>query len=206
MRSLLGKSTLTILWDFKKFFDSLDIDVLVEEALAVDFPMMELALSLQIHLAPRRLKMGTAIGDAVTELGGSILAGCKRSTGFARTYTLRFVIGLARRFRQVSLYQHVDDMTNLCKPTFNNNLVTLALQYAMAFKEGVDKLRLTISDKTTVVPLNDDTKRLCRIANRANIPMKAAAGGVDIGVDSSSGTRRVTAKQKERLRESGKKS
>lgn len=108
-----------ILWDLKNSFDTIDIMHLFREVEAVGLPMCKLALSMSVHTAPRRLRLGTTIGRPIQAMGVSILAGCKRSTQFARVYTLRLVNGLAYRFaaRQlpysVTLYQHVDDMSAL---------------------------------------------------------------------------------------------
>ena len=57
-----GQQTITLLWDIKKFFDSIDISKLIEEAEATGFPLRQLALSLAVHLAPRRLMLGSAVG------------------------------------------------------------------------------------------------------------------------------------------------
>ena len=93
--------TLNILWDMKKFFDSLDIFILIQEALFLEFPLLQLTLSLIIHHAPRRLKLGNAIGDVVFGFGRSILAGCKRSTDLARVYTIRMVKQLHRKYLKI---------------------------------------------------------------------------------------------------------
>ena len=47
-----GQQTVTLLWDLKKFFDSINIPKLVEEAEETGFPIKQLALSLAVHLAP----------------------------------------------------------------------------------------------------------------------------------------------------------
>ena len=80
-----GKKTVTFLWDLKKCFDSLNIPMLVAEAEITGFPLRQLALSLAVHLAPRRLRLGKAVGHPILEIGQSILAGCKRSTHLARS-------------------------------------------------------------------------------------------------------------------------
>lgn len=91
LASCEGKQTVTLLWDLKKFLDSINIPKLVEEADVTGFPIRQLALSLAVHLAPRRLQLGKAMGMLILEFGQSILAGCKRSTHPARVYTVRAV-------------------------------------------------------------------------------------------------------------------
>ena len=128
-----GKALCSILWDFKKFFDMIDTEVLIEEAAAVGFPMEELILSLTVHQAPRRLKTGKVVGEAMEALGRAILAGCKRSTQLARAYSLRMVRKLAAAHPRVDLYQHVDDMTVFIKPQANHLLAEEAIDYIIDF-------------------------------------------------------------------------
>ena len=81
-----------------------------------------------MHLAPIRLKLGDAVGMPIIELGRSILAGCKRSTHLARVYTIRAVRELDDKHPNVSLGQHVDDISNLVVARTENELVTRAVQ------------------------------------------------------------------------------
>ena len=96
-----GCHTLTMLYDMKKFFDSINISKLFELAAACLFPL-KLVLSMVVHHAPRRLKLSTALSEPITALGRSILAGCKRSTQLARVYTLQMVKGLAQAHQGIT--------------------------------------------------------------------------------------------------------
>ena len=146
------KHTLTLLWDLKKFFDSISVKKLFAEAYRLGFPIKQLALSMAVHHAPRRLKLGAAIGQPILRLGRSILAGCKRSTDLARVYTLRLVSALAESHPLVTLYQHVDDISNLVVASSTDHLVSAAVEYAKDFARMVAALQLTISDKSTAYP------------------------------------------------------
>ena len=107
-------------------------------------PPGPLALSLGVHQAPRRLKIGKAYGDAIGVLGRAILAGCKRSTQLARAYTLRMVRRLAADFGHVDLHQHVDDMTVFIKPAANHLLAEEAYSYINDFADEARKLKMEI--------------------------------------------------------------
>ena len=188
-----------LLWDLQIFFDSIDVKTLFAEAAEVGFPLLQLALSMLVHQAPRRLKLGTAIGEPILELGRSILAGCSRSTDVARVYTLRMVKTLACCHPLVKIYQHVDDISNLVTGHTPNALVAAAVRYAMHFKELAQQLLLTISQKSMVVPATAEATRFARIVNRHAIPMKVEKQGVDIGVDTSSAHIRTTKMQTTRI-------
>jgi hypothetical protein len=110
---LEGSNLLTILWDLKKCFDTINIFCLFQEAVKLEFPLRQFVLSIIVHHSPRRLKHGNAVGEAIVKLGRSILAGCKRSTHLARVYTLTMVRDLAAKHKSIQLFQHVDDMSNI---------------------------------------------------------------------------------------------
>ena len=205
-----GKQVMMVLWDLKKFFDSINIEVLFKEAVALNFPFKQLILSMLVHQAPRMLKLGSAVGEPITNMGRSMLAGCKRSTQFARVYTLRLVRSLAYNHagnvlsRTVSLYQHVDDLSALVVADNKRAVVNAALDFTADFKAKTDLLQLEISDKSTVVPDNDETKKFARIAQQRNVPMKTASSGVDIGVDTAAASRRAVKKQSQRINATAK--
>ena len=200
LMSLEGRALFTILWDFKKFFDMIDIEVLIQEAAAVNFPMEELVMSLTVHQAPRRLKVGKAIGDVIDALGRAILAGCKRSTQMARAYTLRMVRRLSLHHPHTELYQHVDDMSNLVKPTQDHLMTEEAVRYVRDFADETKRLKMEISDKSIIIPETEETRRVVRIVNREGIQLSTATRGVDIGVDTAAASTRTTAQQKERIK------
>jgi len=197
-----GYHTLTMLYDMKKFFDSINVSKLFEHAAQFFFPLKQLVLSMTVHHAPRRLKLGTALSEPISGMGRSILAGCKRSTQLARISTLPMVQALARMHKGVtSIYIHVDDISTLTKARDKDKMVSKAFEFATKFKEASNELLLDISDKTTVVPYNEHTRQFADMANAIGIPMSADAAGVDIGVDTSSSARRATQKQAARIKQ-----
>ena len=122
-----------------------------------------------MHQAPRCLKLSTAFGEIVQALGRAILAGCKRSTQLARAYTLRMVKRLSMEHPGITLYQHVDDMTNLVRPRSAASLAEEAVQYIRDFASEAARLHMAISEKSVILPDNEHTRRVCRIANREGI-------------------------------------
>ena len=64
-----GKFTMVLLWDIKKFFDSIDIPILFQKAGELGFPLKQLVMSMIVHQAPRRPKFGKTIGEAIANLG-----------------------------------------------------------------------------------------------------------------------------------------
>ena len=184
----------------EKVFDSIDIEVLIQLARECGFPMKQLAVSLIVHQAPRRLKLGKALGECINNLGRSILAGCKRSTHFARVYLLKMVRHLAKTHKDTSLYLHVDDISNLTRGTSQKELSDKAFEWAKDFEDWTTDLKLDISDKSAVVPVCKAAEVFSKRVVGASIPMKMMKEGVDIGVDTSSAAARTVTKQLERVK------
>ena len=128
-----GKHTMVLLWDIKKFFDSIDIPILFQKAEELGFPLKQLVMSMIVHQAPRRLKLGKAIGKAIAKFGRSMIARCKRSTQLARLYTVGGIKQLARLHNSVQMYQHVDDVSNLVADESNQKAVVKTLRFAVDF-------------------------------------------------------------------------
>ena len=193
------QDTLTMLYDMKKFFDSLNVAKLFELANDCPFPSKQLVLSMIVHHAPRRLKLGKALSEPIVRMGRSILAGCKRSTPLARVYTLNMVKVLANTHSTfTSLYIHVDDISTLTKASSGKEMVKRATAFACDFAKFARDLKLDISDKTTVVPDNVHTRQFAKNASQLGVPMKVSKEGTDIGVDCSSASKRSTKKQRAR--------
>ena len=161
-------------------------------------------MSMIVHQAPRRLKLGETIGKAIAKFGRSMIAGCKRSTQLARLYTVGGIKQLARLHNSVQMYQHVDDVSNLVADESKQNAVVKTLRFAINFATMFKDLHLEISTKTTVVPDNESTRKVARILTQSGIPMKTDKAGVDIGVDTAAGQRRSIKKQSGRIKETKK--
>ena len=68
-----------------KFYDNIDICILVKEAIGCGYPAVMLALGMQMHMALRGLKAyNTHPGYTVPSNG--IIAGCTQSTYYAKVY------------------------------------------------------------------------------------------------------------------------
>ena len=82
--SVLGGCSVSIFWDIAAFYDSISLPMLARSAAALYVPPLAFALAGQMHLAPRHLKLGSAVSSQVAGMGRSIIAGCVSSTSLAR--------------------------------------------------------------------------------------------------------------------------
>ena len=70
---------MVVLWDFVKFYDTIRYDVLRRECENNNYGKRKTAMSMLVHAAPRKLKMGKAVSKTTKSVGRGIVAGCKRS-------------------------------------------------------------------------------------------------------------------------------
>ena len=81
----LGEEFAAIFNDFEKYFDALDVETVIDEAVATNFPISQLAFSLLQHVAPRVLQVRGCSSKSV-QVNASILAGRKFSVPITRMY------------------------------------------------------------------------------------------------------------------------
>ena len=67
-----------------KFYDKIRYDVLRRECEENKYGKRKTAMSMLIHAAPRKLKMGKAVSKNTRSMGRGIVAGCKRSQSLAK--------------------------------------------------------------------------------------------------------------------------
>ena len=88
-RGVLSKQAVgAMLWDFEKFFDTINVATVLAEGELLTFPLTDLVLGLDMHLAPRRLQVHGVVSQPITVLG-SILPGCALAIPFTRIFMRR---------------------------------------------------------------------------------------------------------------------
>ena len=115
VKAQLGYKVILALWDIQKFFDSLDIELLIERSQELNFPPTVLALALEVHKGTRHLSAAGTTAKPIGDTGSSILAGCTNSTSFSRAYIRKITRGLADGAKKGTsaehiLFEHVDDL------------------------------------------------------------------------------------------------
>ena len=88
-----GNDTWSTLLDMGKFYDNIDIPQLIELADHQAYPALILNLGLQMHMAPRGLRCYRHCPGQVRWNHG-IIAGCTKSTTFAKIYLKVVLQGL----------------------------------------------------------------------------------------------------------------
>jgi len=92
----------------KKIFDTIDIPILIDQAIG-HFPATELSLALQQHLAPRVIQVAGFSAQPIPVFK-SILAGCAHSVAMTRNLLLQSVKEVEEHNLPATITKvHVDD-------------------------------------------------------------------------------------------------
>ena len=103
-----GKEVLGMLLDLTKYYDQIALLLLLQAGIQHHFPLHLLCLSIQMHLAPRRLSKHSIFSLAIRPFS-SILAGCGRAVSMARLYLLGPVAQLRETTPTLHVREFVDD-------------------------------------------------------------------------------------------------
>ena len=104
----LGQAALELMFDIEKFYDSIDIVLLVQESIRMEYPVHEMLNGLVAHRLPRVIKVGNDVSLPV-DIRASILQGCMRSNSWARMYVHKMLEDMHYEI-PFTINQFVDDM------------------------------------------------------------------------------------------------
>ena len=196
---LEGKHLAGCLMDLAKFYDGIDINIMISAAVAMDFPKQLLVLGLDACLGIRQIMMSDQLADTIASATG-LLPGCVLATSFARAFMIPLLSRLKSQMEDLTLRVYVDDV----KLRRAGDTATEAAQKgATAIGQAAvlfEMARCTVSDKTTLMASNAATaKELVQRLQLAGYNWTWAKQAKDLGVDTSFGARRVTKIRQERF-------
>ena len=137
----------TILWDFAKFFDYIDGDLLYKAGQELQFPRIDLDLGLSMHYATRWLVALHCFSADIT-VYRSILAGCSLAIPFTRVYLRNELEPLIERYDMVTTTVYVDDISQMIIGSIRFVAHFLAC-VALSFAQIAQRLKLQLVDPDT---------------------------------------------------------
>ncbi len=188
-----GKCVLHFLWDLRKFYDSVRLEVLHERLESLGYNLHLLYLGFLAHKAPRVLKVGHCYSEVIAETGRSMIAGCQQSVSWARGLLVRFVEAVSNVVPRSPCGVHVDDLSHVVAlDDHGASAVAKGLTIGMMVAEGIKELDLRLSDKSVLLPASSPTAQaVVKGLREAGVGIRAAAVGEDVGIAATAGTRRV---------------
>jgi len=147
--SLTEDQVIGVFHDFAKFFDTIDIEILINKAIEADFPMLDLALTIMQHVAPRIIQCDSFCGEAII-VNRSILAGCRHSVALTRVLLLFSMTELAVNNPIAQPEVYVDDTAMLAYGEREETLENIT-KAVLEFTQMASKLKLKLSTKGVIV-------------------------------------------------------
>ena len=89
LATLLAAPCAELLWDIRKFYDSIVPQFLAALSIPLQYPAVELYLGMACHLSSRTIRKASCFSGWVVP-GCSILAGCTQSTTWSKIYLSTF--------------------------------------------------------------------------------------------------------------------
>lgn len=138
--SIQGQTTIQVLWDLEKLYDTRNLVQLVREAKHQNYPLVPLALGLQAHTGARVVVNNSTAAAPLLDPSTSILAGCMQAVAWAKVYLKRTVSQIHTGWPAAGPQQHIDDLSQTITGT-SQETFGIASQAAPALWEGLKQLR-----------------------------------------------------------------
>ena len=146
----LGEAPIAIFNDYYKFFDTIDIKILLQKCNEHDFPLIDSAILLQQHLAPRVIQANGLLSLAM-EVSNSILAGCGYSWDLTRALQIDLLSNINNTHSHANIKSFIDDISMFAKGKMDHYVLQVLIPAEITFGEGVKKLGLTLSPEGNIV-------------------------------------------------------
>jgi hypothetical protein len=154
-----------VFWDLEKLFDTVPVGKLCLLAHALQFPLSDLLMSLQVHYLPRVIVYQRVVGPVLLPRR-SILAGCAFSIPFVRALLRMAVVNVVRSVPLICTQTYVDDMAQVGAHANQHQLAENLALAATVLARRVGHLQLLISAKSTIVTQPRWTARYVKHALR----------------------------------------
>ena len=145
----LGDLSLAVFNDFEKFFDSIDIPKLLEQAVLTQFPARKLAFLIQQHVCPRVIQANGFTSKAVS-IFRSIIAGCLSSVALTRVYTKNAIADIDNKHPKSNTNVFVDDTCMQATGRTIEDVLEIIVPAVSMFGDKVRALKLSLSPKAAV--------------------------------------------------------
>jgi hypothetical protein len=195
----VGACTGGVYFDMAKFYDSLQVDIVLEKAASLGFPPLVLYLALMVHMAPRILRAGQEYSDPVYP-ASSILAGCGMSVAWTRAVLHQLLDEVHRRHRptELSMESWVDDLTSVIQGS-ERSCVSVGVDAGLFIAAGAKRLGLTISPKSAVLFNRPGVaKQVSDQLREHGVIIQATTLTKDLGLGTTAAGRRRTVHQQQR--------
>jgi hypothetical protein len=149
----MGLAASLLLWDMRKFFDSIKLSAVVKSCLELEYPPVLLAISLRVHAAARQLIVPTTAGqcysEAILPQEHSILAGCVQSVAWTRALMHDLLSHLHAAYKPIVIESWVDDLSQMVVGT-PSQVGNKTFRAGCELRDGMLAKGCSVSTKSTL--------------------------------------------------------
>jgi hypothetical protein len=154
--SRTGSTVVGVLWDLQGFYASVNATVAERRALGKEMHPRLLGTAAWSHRAPRVVRVERHVGEILNVVPHSLVAGCTSSMSITRSMLpsvaeLELRTGRHAESEGDSLYRHVDDHFQMGWAPSTKAAVMRTIALGKRLARWFERLKLQVSDKTTVV-------------------------------------------------------
>ncbi|CAK0808098.1 unnamed protein product, partial [Prorocentrum cordatum] len=182
----MGFHAAGVFYDAANFYDNIGLDQLIEKASALQYPLLPLAMAVQMYLAPRAIMAHSLFSD-IFEPANSMVAGCGQAVDLTRPLLYGILDAAHRHHIFVVMQQYLDDLA-LQVEGARRQVIDQIKHVAALVHDGFKQLAIPISVKTAVVASDKDLQaEVASILDSLGTPNKQPGVVRDLGVDTSLG-------------------
>ncbi|CAK0878929.1 unnamed protein product, partial [Prorocentrum cordatum] len=180
----------TSLMDVEKFYDFMDLALMIHKGISLEMPPVELYLRCLTYLAPRAVKSHGAFSSTIAP-NCSILPGCGKANPWARAFLYHLLEAAHARAPAARARQYVDDVHSRIEGTADE-VLDQTKDVAVTLAQGCLDLGLRVSPKSILMMTRpkDEKAVLNHVYQEIGIRLQRASTAKDLGIDCTMGTRR----------------
>ena len=177
-----GHHHASVLWDIEGFYDALQWDLVLSNALDIGFPPVVLALETQIHMAVRFLREELGWSESI-QPEWSLVAGTPRAVDFARCAFYQVCWAAVQGGPGVTLRSWVDDVGQRTEGSAKWCIESLA-RAGNTFIDKAREAELNIASKSTIISSSMKVARALQAEFKAKgVDVRIGKTAADLGVD-----------------------
>ena len=198
IRKHQGVHTVTCLADLSCFYDTVNLDSILEPAAELNYPPVHLKLALDLYSGPRLIQAEGIAGDPKHYSHG-ILQGCPQAPAISKLVLFRPLKELQRAHPAAALQTWVDDVSFDVCGTDPDYVAREAILAYRSLRDLLISAGLKVNtDKTGFISSSKETARALKTHLQEHDPQHHNVLR-DLGVDATAGRHRRTTQVKKRL-------
>ena len=191
LATIKGETAMVSLWDFAKFFDSVDPTILIGKLAERNYQACLMTLGLITHGAPRIFTFCKSMPSIVQSTSTSILVGCKQPVAFTKGLMYKLVEELNNvlpRSPASACEQLVNDLSQALVHCESETIINAGFKAAIIMHTNAKELRLNISTKSISIPAQPpEVQTVQQVLTSQGIEIYIQNEGANFGISVNAG-------------------